>query len=109
VQTPGNGHDGVMFRHVVMFQWAEGIDEAHVAAASAAFDELPSKIDVLRSYVHGPDAGISEDNYDYVVVADVDSPDDFVTYRDHPDHQALVGEFIAGRVTARSAVQYRVD
>ena len=96
-----------MFRHVVMFQWAEGIDEAHIAAAGAAFDALPGKIDVLRSYVHGPDVGISEGNYDYVVVADVDGPDEFVTYRDHPDHQALVGEFIAGKVTARSAVQYR--
>ena len=98
-----------MLRHVVMFQWSEGIDEAHVAATTAAFDVLPSKIDVLRSYVHGPDAGISEGNYDYVVVADVDSPEDFVTYRDHPDHQALVGEFIAGKVAQRSAVQYLVD
>jgi len=92
-----------------MFQWSEGIDEAHVAATAAAFDALPSKIDVLRSYVHGPDAGISEGNYDYVVVADVDSPEDFVTYRDHPDHQALIGKFIAGKVAQRSAVQYLVD
>lgn len=92
-----------------MFQWSEGVDEAHVAATTAAFDALPSKIDVLRSYVHGPDAGISEGNYDYVVVADVDSPEDFVTYRDHPDHRALVGEFIAGKVAQRSAVQYLVD
>ena len=98
-----------MFRHVVMFQWAEDVDEAHVAATAAAFDDLPGKIDVLRSYVHGPDAGISEGNFDYVVVADVDSPDDFATYRDHPDHQALVREFIAGKVTQRSAVQHRVD
>jgi len=97
-----------MFRHVVMFQWAEGIDETHVDATTAAFDALPAKIDVLRSYVHGPDAGVSDGNFDYVVVADVDSPEDFATYRDHPDHQALVGEFIAGKVTARSAVQYQV-
>lgn len=92
-----------------MFQWSEEIDEAHVAATTAAFDALPSKVDVLRSYVHGPDAGISEGNYDYVVVADLESPADYVTYRDHPDHQALIGAFIAGNVTARSAVQYMVD
>jgi hypothetical protein len=98
-----------MFRHVVMFSWSEGVDEAHVAAASAAFDALPAKVEVLRRYVHGPDAGISEGNADYVVVADVDSPDDFVTYRDHPDHVALVQEFIAGKVSQRLAVQYVID
>ncbi len=98
-----------MFRHVVMFKWSEEIDAEHVAAASAALETLPSKIDVLRSYVHGPDAGISDGNFDYVVVADVDSPEDYATYRDHPDHQAMIQEFIAGKVAARSAVQYHLD
>ncbi len=97
-----------MFRHVVMFTWAEGIDADHVAGARAAFDALPAKIDVLRNYVHGPDVGISAGNFDYVVVADVDSPDDFVAYRDHPDHVALVQRFIAGKVSQRAAVQYDI-
>jgi len=98
-----------MFRHVVMFQWAEGITEAHIAATTAAFDALPAQIDVLQRYDHGPDAGVSDGNFDYVVVADVDSPEAFATYRDHRAHQALVSEFIAGKVAARAAVQYRID
>ena len=98
-----------MFRHVVMFSWTDDVDDAHIAAVSAALDTLPDNIDVLRSYRHGPDAGISDGNFDYVVVADLDTADDFVTYRDHPDHVAVIQQVFAGRVAQRAAVQYHVD
>lgn len=97
-----------MFRHVVMFKWAADVDAAHVAAVAAALDGLPGVIPELRSYRHGPDAGVSEGNFDYVVVADVDSVDDYVAYRDAAPHQAVVADFIAGRVSERAAVQYHV-
>jgi hypothetical protein len=105
----GIGHDGAMFRHVVMFSWTDDVDEAHVAAVSAALDTLPGKIDVLRGYRHGPDVGISDGNFDYVVVADVDSADDFAAYRDHPDHVAVIQQVFAGKVAQRAAVQYELD
>ena len=98
-----------MFRHVVMFSWADGVDDAHVAAVAETLDTLPSKISVLRSYRHGPDAGISDGNFDYVVVADFDNADDFVAYRDHPDHVAVVQGLLAGRVKQRAAVQYETS
>ena len=91
-----------------MFSWADGIDSAHVAATTAAFDALPAHIDAIQSYVHGPNAGTTDGNSDYVVVADFDSADDFATYRDHPDHVALVQAFIAGKVSARNAIQYEI-
>jgi hypothetical protein len=99
---------GVMFRHVVMFAWADGVDDAHVAAASAAFDALPSKVDVIESYVHGPNVGAADGNSDYVVVADFVSADNFAAYRDHADHVGLVQEFIAGKVSSRNAIQYEI-
>jgi len=30
-------------------------------------------------------------------------------YRDHPDHQAAIAAMIAGRVSARAAVQYEIS
>jgi hypothetical protein len=96
----------MMFRHVVMFRWAEGVDDAQVAAVARRLDELPGVIAEIRSYRHGADAGISEGNFDYVLVADFDSPDDYVAYRDHPTHQVFISEMIAGRVADRAAVQY---
>ncbi len=95
-----------MFRHVVMFRWAEGIDAAHVAEVARRLDELPDAISAIRSYRHGVDAGLNHANFDYVVVADFDSADDYVDYRDHPVHAAFIADVIAGRVAERAAVQY---
>ena len=99
----------MMFRHVVMFSWADDVDDAHIAAVSAALDTLPGTIDVLRAYRHGPDVGISDGNFDYVVVADLDNADDFATYRDHPDHVAVIQGLLAGRVEQRAAVRYETS
>jgi hypothetical protein len=95
-----------MFRHVVMFRWADDVDDAHVAAVDRRLGELPDAIAEIRSYRHGSDAGVNEGNFDYVVVADFDSPEDYVVYRDHPLHTAVISELIAGRVADRAAVQY---
>jgi hypothetical protein len=96
-----------MFRHVVMFRWAEGVDEAHVAEVARRLDELPGAIPEIRSYRHGVDAGVNNGNFDYVVVGDFDSADDYLVYRDHPVHAALIADVIAGRAADRAAIQYR--
>ena len=95
-----------MFRHVVMFRWADGVDDAHVAEVARRLDELPEAISAIRSYRHGTDAGVNDGNFDYVVVADFDSADDYVAYRDHPEHRAFIADLIAGRIDERAAVQY---
>ena len=94
------------FRHVVMFTWTDEVDADHVARVRAGLDRMPTVIDTIRDYVHGPDVGESDGAYDYVVVADFDDIDGYRTYRDHPDHQQLIQDLIAGRVAARAAVQY---
>jgi len=93
------------FRHVVMFKWADHVDDDHVEQVSAGLSALPSAIDVIRNYVHGSDVGVSEGTYDYVVVADFDNVADFRTYRDHPQHVLLIEELIKGNVADRAAVQ----
>jgi hypothetical protein len=49
---------------------------------------------------------VNAGNFDYVVVADFDSVEGYVTYRDHLVHTAFIADMIAGRVAERSAVQY---
>lgn len=98
-----------MLRHVVMFKWAEDVDEAHVAAVAAGLDSLVDVIPEIRVYRHGPDVGVNADSFDYVVVGDFDSVEDYVTYRDHPTHQQFIRDLIAGRLAARAAVQYQLD
>ncbi|MEO6651382.1 MAG: Dabb family protein [Ilumatobacteraceae bacterium] len=97
------------FRHVVMFKWNDDVDADHVELVRARLSTLPSAIDEIRSYVHGSDVGVSDGNYDYVVVADFDDVDDFQTYRDHPDHVLMIDDLIKGRVAERAAVQYETS
>lgn len=95
-----------MFRHVVMFKWNDGVEEAHIAATSAALTALVATIPEVGDYRHGPDVNMTSGNFDYVVVGEYASADDYVVYRDHPDHKALIQKYIAPHISARAAVQY---
>ncbi len=97
-----------MIRHVVMFRWNDGVDAAHIAATTAEFAALPSAIPQIRSYAWGADLGVATTNFDYAVTGEFDSVDDFLAYRDHPAHQALVQAFIVPHVRERIAVQFDV-
>lgn len=95
------------FRHVVMFQWADGLDDGHVDRVREGLNALPAEIEQIRSYVHGSDVGVSVGNFDYVLVADFDNVNDFRSYRDHPQHVLFVEELIKGNVADRASVQYQ--
>ncbi|MEU7881044.1 Dabb family protein [Microbispora bryophytorum] len=95
-----------MFRHVVLLQWTEDATEEQRAEVARRLSGLPDAIPEVRSYRIGHDAGVNEDNYSFAVVADFDSPEDYVVYRDHPVHLAVVEECIAPILADRAAVQY---
>jgi Stress responsive A/B Barrel Domain len=97
------------FRHVVMFRWEDTVDDEHVAAVVAGLATLPGLIPEIADYRFGVDAGVNEGNYDFVVVADFGSVDDYLVYRDHPDHRALIADLVTGHVATRAAVQYVID
>lgn len=95
-----------MLQHVVLFKWNDDVDDDHIASTAAALDSLPTVIDTIRSYHHGRDVGINTNEFQYGIVAEFDDDAGYLTYRDHPAHQALIAGFIAGRVAARAAVQF---
>lgn len=95
-----------MIRHVVMFRWAEGVDDAHIDKVAAGFDALVDAIPEIRSYVHGRDLELNAGNLDYAVVADFDSVEALAIYREHPVHQQLIADLITGYAAARVAVQH---
>ena len=97
-----------MIRHVVLFKWNEGVDEAHIAATKAALDRLPSVIPEILSFPNGPDLQAVPANYDYVITAEFASLDDFFIYREHPEHQKFVAAYITDHCQ-RVAAQFNVD
>ena len=95
------------FRHVVLLQWADDVPDDHLEQVRVGLDSLPPQIPQIRSFVHGTDVGVSEGNYDYVVVADFDSVQDWRAFREHPAHLLFMEEHIAGKFKGRAAIQYQ--
>ncbi|MEV1167559.1 Dabb family protein [Nonomuraea sp. NPDC049784] len=94
-----------MIRHIVLFTWADAATDEQKETVTAELRKLPGVIPQLRSYTVGADAGINQGNHDYGIVADFDSVDDYLVYRDHPQHQAVIAQYIKPIVASRAAVQ----
>ena len=94
-----------MFRHCVMFTFNDGVSDDVRAAIGSGLDEL-GDLDVVQAYHHGPDAGVSEGNWDYVVVGDFATVDDYRTYASDQGHLDLIATLIKPNISARAAVQY---
>jgi hypothetical protein len=97
-----------MFRHVVLFTWVDGATDEQRSAVATELGRLPEIISEIRAYALGTDAGVSQGNHDFALIADFDSVDDYLVYRDHPAHQAVIAEHIKPIVASRAAIQYTV-
>ena len=95
-----------MFRHVVMVCFTDEMTDEDRAALRAGLGRLPDLIPEIRAYRFGDDVGINEGNFDFVVTADFDDAQGYLTYRDHPEHRQLVKGFLAPFVAKRASVQF---
>lgn len=95
-----------MVRHVVMFRWGSSTTSDDVGRVEEGLAALASVIPEIRSYRYGRDAGINDGTFDFAVVADFDSPEDYFVYRDHPAHRSLISERIDPHIADRAAVQF---
>lgn len=98
-----------MIRHVVLFTFIDSVTHTQIAEMSAALDSLPGQIPEIAGYRHGRDLGKASGNFAYAITADFASDDDFVTYRDHPDHQSFIAAHITDKVAQRAAAQFSLD
>ncbi|WP_041442083.1 MULTISPECIES: Dabb family protein [Thermomonospora] len=96
------------FRHVVMFRWAGGTTTRQQEEVAARLSELPARIPQIKSYSMGVNAKVNPGGYDFVIVADFASREDYLIYRDHPDHRAVVNEVIQPLLGERAAIQYEL-
>ena len=96
----------MVFRHVALFRWADGTTAEQKQAISDGLARLPSLIAELRDYRFGDDAGLSDGNWDFAVVADFDDAEGWHAYRDHPEHRRVVSEHIGPVAAERAAVQF---
>jgi hypothetical protein len=92
-------------RHVALFRFAETTTEAQIAELTAGLDKLPDAIPEIDAYQHGRDAGLNDTSWDYAVIGEFATPQDYLVYRDHPVHQHLIRTLVLPIVTDRASVQ----
>ena len=90
------------FIHVVTFKWNDGFSGEPVAKA---LRELISGFDGVQSYRCGCDIGVTPGAYDFAVIGAFDSREDFLAYRDHPEHQRILKEMIVPNLADKTTVQ----
>jgi hypothetical protein len=95
-----------MIRHVVLLRWTEDATEEQKQRVAAEIARLPSLVPSLQAFHTGPDLGINPGNFDFAAAADFDDIDGYLAYRDHPEHQAMISQFILPVAAQRVAVQY---
>jgi hypothetical protein len=95
-------------RHVVLFRFRAAATDDQVQAMAAGLDRMPEATGTTLAFTHGRDAAVNEGAYDYAVVADFATVDDYRAYRDHPDHRALVSDLQGTIVAERAYVQFEL-
>ena len=91
-----------------MFRWTEGATREQKERAAAEVARLPSLVPSLRAFHAGADLGVNQGNFDFAVASDFDDIDGYLAYRDHPEHRAIVSQFIQPIAAQRAAVQYEL-
>jgi len=93
----------------VLLRFRRDASDAAKRALREGLAGLPAQIPELRRYQVGDDLGLVEGNFDFAIVAEVDDPEAFRAYVDHPAHQEVVAQRIRPILEERVAVQYLVD
>ena len=96
-----------MLRHVATFRWIR-LDHRrrHRRGRGRPHGASRPRSREIKAYRFGRDAGINEGTFDFAVVADFETVDDYLVYRDHPSHKALLADHIAPHVATRAAIQF---
>jgi hypothetical protein len=94
-----------VIRHIALFRWKPEATAEQKALVATELARLPAIVPSVRSFVTGPDAGISEGNADFAVLAEFDDEAGLAAYRDDPTHRAIIADHIAPIMAERTAVQ----
>jgi hypothetical protein len=93
------------FTHLASFTWKDQTTPTDVATITAELSALAAALGGIESYRCGADISRTPDSYDYAVLGVFASRDDFLAYRDHPEHQRILKELIGPNLANRIVVQ----
>lgn len=77
-------------RHVVLFNFKPGTDEAAIRQIIAQLNELPGLIDEIREWSIREDVGKRDYSTRFALIADFDTIDALNRYLVHPAHERVL-------------------
>ena len=89
-----------------MFRWIPEAAQEQKQRVTAELSRLPALLPVLRAYHMGADLGVDQGNFDWAAVADFDDREGYLTFRDNPEHRAIIAAHIRPIIAERAAIQY---
>ncbi len=95
-----------MIRHAAIFRFNKGVTDETVAAIDAALATLPDIIPEIVSFRSGRNIGITDGAWDYGVVAEFTTQDDYMTYATNPEHVDMVQNIVGPNVTEAARIQF---
>jgi hypothetical protein len=97
-----------VIRHVVLLRFADTATDAQIRAVEDGLSALPARLPELQAYLIGRDIGVDDGNATFAVTADFATVDDYLVYRDDPEHRRIIAEHIAPILVSRTAAQYEI-
>jgi len=97
-----------MIRHVAVFRFRDSATEAVIDEIDEALATLPSIIPEIISFSSGRNANVTEGAWDYAVVSDFASPQDYLVYASNPEHMDMVKNVAGPHVAEASRTQFEI-
>ena len=97
-----------MIRHVALFRFDDGLTADAIDALDRELGRLPSLIPAIASFSTGRNIGITSGAWDYGVVAEFASQEDYLTYAQDPDHLDIIANVVKPLITDAARIQFEV-
>ena len=97
------------FRHMMMMRFQRDVTGDQKQALIDGLAGMPEIMDYLRRYEYGFDLGLSDGTFDFGLIADFDSEEDWRRYSEDPDHQILIHNLIRPVAEVVVRVQLELD
>ena len=98
-----------MFNHIVLFKLKDFQNDQQKSATRDQIKEallaLKEKISELKYLEVGNNFELNATSFDLALFSRFDSQEDFVVYRDHPEHQTVVS-LVRANTVDRAVVDY---
>jgi hypothetical protein len=98
-----------MIRHVAVFRFKDNVTDAIIDEIDETLATLPSFIPEIISFSSGRNANVTEGAWDYAIVSDFASPEDYLVYATNPQHVDMVKNLVGPHVVEASRTQFEVD